>query len=158
MSPQELIERLEGLGIIDPKILKKIREQVENPDKTVKAKSVLSYLVKKGQMTETQAKQMLKNGGSKSSSKPKSADSPKEYNTGDLTDIRPSLISKGEDDVMEFETVETQPVDPPSIDATIMDQGQFDDNEDVVEVLQHRRADMQRLLDVVEAVDQRGGD
>jgi len=60
MSPRQLIEKLESLGIIDPKIIEKIRKEIDNPEKTVKPKAVLSYLVKKKQITEQQAKQLLK--------------------------------------------------------------------------------------------------
>ena len=54
MTPKELLQKLEGLGSIESKALRKIRIQVEDPDRTVKASAVLSYLVRKGQLTEDQ--------------------------------------------------------------------------------------------------------
>ena len=60
MTPKELLENLESLGWIDAKLLKKIRSQVDDPDRTVKTTAVLKYLVRKEQLTEDQAKQMLR--------------------------------------------------------------------------------------------------
>ena len=55
MSPEQLIERLESMGILDEKILAKLRREINNPDKTVKASQILRYLVKKGELTQAQA-------------------------------------------------------------------------------------------------------
>ena len=60
MSPRQLLQKLDALGFVDPRILAKIRAEVENPEKVVKTKAVLSYLVKKEQITQKQATQMLK--------------------------------------------------------------------------------------------------
>ncbi len=60
MSPGQLLEKLDAMGVVDPRILAKIRAEVENPKKVVKTKAVLSYLVKKDQLTEQQAKRLLK--------------------------------------------------------------------------------------------------
>ena len=60
MTPKELLQKLENLGSIDAKALRKIRIQVEDPQRTVKASAVLSYLVRKGQLTEEQARQLMK--------------------------------------------------------------------------------------------------
>lgn len=64
MSPGQLLEKLENLGIVDEKVLAKIRKEIENPEKNVKPKAVLGYLVKKGQITQQQAARLLKNGKS----------------------------------------------------------------------------------------------
>ena len=60
MTPKELLQRLEGLGSIESKALRKIRIQVEDPERTVKASAVLSYLVRQGQLTEEEARQLMK--------------------------------------------------------------------------------------------------
>ncbi len=59
MTPRQLLEKLENLGIIDPKVLGKIRAEIEKSDKEVKPKSVLAFLVKKKHITEQQAKILL---------------------------------------------------------------------------------------------------
>ena len=46
MTPRQLLEKLENLGIIDPKVLGKIRAEIEKSDKQIKPKSVLAFLVK----------------------------------------------------------------------------------------------------------------
>ena len=60
MTPKELLQKLESLGSIESKALRKIRIQVEDPERTVKTSAVLSYLVRKGQLTEEQARQIMK--------------------------------------------------------------------------------------------------
>ncbi|QEG20633.1 outer membrane protein assembly factor BamB family protein [Mariniblastus fucicola] len=59
MTPKELLQKLESLGSIESKALRKIRIQVEDPERTVKTSAVLSYLVRKGQLTEEQARQIM---------------------------------------------------------------------------------------------------
>ena len=60
MTPKELLQKLEALGSIEAKALRKIRIQVEDPQRIVKTSAVLSYLVRKGQLTEEQARQLMK--------------------------------------------------------------------------------------------------
>ena len=60
MTPKELLQKLENLGSIESKVLRKIRIQVEDPERTVKNSAVLSYLVRKGQINEDQARQLMK--------------------------------------------------------------------------------------------------
>lgn len=90
MSPRQLLKKLEELGIIEEKILKKIRKEIENPEKKVKPKAVLSYLVKKGQINEKQAAKLLK-------SKPKADEiaevkvEKKDFDTSDLMGIAPEV-------------------------------------------------------------------
>ncbi len=76
MSPRQLIEQLERLGTIDPRILAKIRREVESSDQEVKTQFVLDYLVKKGQLKESEAARILNAG----KSHPEPA-----YDTEDLT-------------------------------------------------------------------------
>jgi outer membrane protein assembly factor BamB len=59
MTPRQLLEKLENLGIINPKVLGKIRAEIEKSDKQIKPKSVLAFLVKKNHITEQQAKILL---------------------------------------------------------------------------------------------------
>ncbi len=60
MTPKELLQRLESLGSIESKALRKIRIQIEDPERAVKTSAVLSYLVRKGQLSEEQARQIMK--------------------------------------------------------------------------------------------------
>jgi outer membrane protein assembly factor BamB/TolA-binding protein len=60
MSPSELLEKLDALGTIDAKILRKIHRQVESPGKVVKVSAVLKFLVKNDQLTEAQARELFK--------------------------------------------------------------------------------------------------
>ena len=60
MTPQDLLQKLESLGAIDRKALRKMRIQVEDPDRTVKTSAMLSYLVRKDQLTEEQARQLMR--------------------------------------------------------------------------------------------------
>ena len=96
MSPRQLLEKLESLGSIDEKALDKIRKQVEDPNKKVKPKAVLSYLIKKGELTKKQASRLLK-------SKPKKATPTadeievvqpveKDYDTNALMGISPEEV------------------------------------------------------------------
>ena len=62
MSPRQLIEQLERLGTIDPRILAKIRQEFDTSNKEIKPKAVLDYLVKKGQLKESEAARILKEG------------------------------------------------------------------------------------------------
>lgn len=89
MTPLELIERLETLGLVDPKVLKKIRRQIDDPEKTVKPKAVVTYLAKKGLIDKSQASALIKE-----IEKPKpiqheeiavAVPAEKEYDTDDLT-------------------------------------------------------------------------
>jgi outer membrane protein assembly factor BamB len=93
MTPHELIARLESVGLIDPAVLEKVRQHVEDPEKKVKPKAVLSYLVKKEQITRTQASALLKEI---EAPKPIQHEEirvnlPKEYDTDDLTSISDEL-------------------------------------------------------------------
>jgi outer membrane protein assembly factor BamB/TolA-binding protein len=82
MTPKQLLEKLELLGI-DEKILGKIRDQVEDPNKKVKTSAVLSFLVKKKQITESQARKLMKQSAA-APKKPAVPETPK-HNTEDLT-------------------------------------------------------------------------
>ena len=92
MSPSELLEKLELLGTVDERMLGKIRRQVESPDKVVKVSAVLKFLVKNDQLTESQAKELLKTSKSEPAAAPKTADhfevteepADNEHDTGDL--------------------------------------------------------------------------
>ena len=127
MTPRQLLKKLEELGIIDPTILEKVRSQIEDTDKTVKPKAVLSYLVKKKQITEQQARLLLK-----SSTQPQKTEDEmevvqpveKDYDTDDLT----GLIGQPEDqeEPKRSEPEPSQRPDEPAIvdpGATMVDHG-----------------------------------
>ena len=59
MTPQELIERLEGLGLVEPKVLGQIRRHIEDPGKKVRPKAIVSFLLKKELITKAQAPSLL---------------------------------------------------------------------------------------------------
>ncbi len=60
MTPKDLLEKLESLDAIDRKTLRKMRAQVEDPGRTVKTSAMLGYLVRKEQLTEEQARQLMR--------------------------------------------------------------------------------------------------
>ena len=152
MSPSQLIEKLETLGIIDQKILNKIKQEIDNPNKTVKSKSILSYLVKKSLITESQAVQLLKGTPEKTDDlKPvdefEEIQPPAEpnYDTSVLTgipsiepkeEIAPQPESQPPEEEVEVMQVTSRKIkqEQPS-DATIMDDGMFRKNDDVIEIL-----------------------
>jgi outer membrane protein assembly factor BamB len=143
MSPGQLLEQLESLGTIDPKILGKIRKELDNPEKSVKPKSVLSYLVKKNQITESQAAQILK-GALKPppTVPPQSADEfdlaetsqEPEYDTSDLTGL---LLTPDAPPEPVKPVVPKAPPSEPDVEpiiesgATIMDDEQYDELSEV---------------------------
>lgn len=67
MSPSELLEKLDALGTIDDRMLRKIHRQIESPGKVVKISAVLKFLVKNDQLTEAQARELLKESKTTSS-------------------------------------------------------------------------------------------
>ena len=81
MTPRQLLEKLENLGIIDPKVLGKIRTEIEKSDKKIKPKSVLAFLVKKKHITEQQAKILLTSA----------KESPKKENDFEFVDPEPAV-------------------------------------------------------------------
>ncbi len=121
MSPRQLIEKLESLGTIDPKIMYKICREIDNPEKTVKPKAVLAYLVKKKQITEQQARQLLKAPKLTEDAITAVPSVEKSYDTDDLTGLiqEEHVIS-----VTPEPEVPEVSVDPiPTYDATMIDDG-----------------------------------
>ena len=123
MSPGQLLEKLENLGIIDPKILAKLKIEIENPNKKVKPKAVLAYLVKKNQITTKQATRLLKQPVATEDEIVVEQPVEKSYDTDDLTGIAP-----------EPEEVVPVPVDPGAtmMEGDVLASG--DDDDMVVEV------------------------
>ncbi len=166
MSPRQLLEKLENLGVIDPKILDKIRQQVDNPDKTVKSKAILSYLVKKEQITESQAIRLLKSEPEAQTPAPsddaevddlinveKPQPDPKPepaYDTEDLTGM--ANEPEPEPAPKPAPKPKASVTQPTPIDATVMDEGQFDDRADVLEVQPTRVPSARDVEPVVETI------
>ncbi len=133
MSPRQLLEKLENLGIIDPKTLAKIRLEIENPEKTIKPKAILSYLVKKNQITEKQAARLLKAGPKQAAAKADEIEVvqpiEKSYDTDDLTNLEEPVTP---DNAEPKKEASAAAIDP---GATMMDDGLMGSGEDdVVEV------------------------
>ena len=59
MTPSQLLARIEALGTIDAKYVDKIRKQIKDPDKVVKTKAIVKYLLTKNLVTKAQAKELL---------------------------------------------------------------------------------------------------
>lgn len=117
MSSRQLLEKLESLGIIDEKVLDKVRKHIEDPNRTLKPKAILSYLIKKKQITEAQAARLL--------GTPKTEDEievvqpvEKSYDTSDLTGLTPPSVTEPEKDY----------------GVTLEDVGQIDEPAEVIEV------------------------
>ena len=73
MSPNKLINKLEALGKLDPRIIAKLREQVGASKTPPKATSILKYLVKKDLLSESEAKKILKSDKQKGKPEPRPA-------------------------------------------------------------------------------------
>lgn len=121
MSPRQLLEKLENLGIIDPSLLERIRQEIDNPEKKVKPKAILRFLVAKNQMTEQQAARMLKSAPASkpaTESKPTAESKPKKKTEDNLEYVQPAEKSYDTDDL-------TGVVNQPEVetDATIADHG-----------------------------------
>ncbi|MEQ1906173.1 MAG: PQQ-binding-like beta-propeller repeat protein, partial [Pirellulaceae bacterium] len=59
MTPSQLIETIERSGLVDARILAKIRRELDNPAKPVKPKAVIKFLVEKGELTAAQGEKFL---------------------------------------------------------------------------------------------------
>ena len=59
MSAELFIAKLEDLGLLDDRVLSKLRAQIAKPGKTPSAQAVAKFLIEKGQLTEFQAKKLL---------------------------------------------------------------------------------------------------
>ena len=58
MTPEALLEKLESLGTIDAKVLKKLRRTIENPEKDSSVNKILTFLVKNDFLSKQQAKEL----------------------------------------------------------------------------------------------------
>lgn len=133
MSPRQLLEKLENLGTIDPAVLAKIRGQIDDPQKKVKTKAVLKYLVKKQQISEAQAVQLLKDGVGM----PAEVDPDEQQKSYDTDMLTSQLLQEQDEPAPTYEPVDQAGISPssPIPDATIMDESQFTGEEnELVEV------------------------
>ena len=65
MSPEQLIAKIKSLGFIEESVLSRIQKELANPEKKASVKGILAYLVKKGHLTNAQAKNMLETTSAK---------------------------------------------------------------------------------------------
>ena len=77
MNPQQLVEKLAALGFVDGITINKIRREIDDPDKTPSVNQILKYLVKKGLLTDLQAKNIINQNGGGQSGAEKSGKPPK---------------------------------------------------------------------------------
>ncbi len=99
MSPEELLARLEGLGTIDTKVLRKIRQQIDDHNqgssKPLKPEAILKYLVQKNHIDSSQAQLLAQPPSTSSSSAPSSsAPSQPQYEIDDLIAIDDPVASE----------------------------------------------------------------
>jgi hypothetical protein len=59
MSAKQLIEKLEQLGTIDAKTLRKLRKQVDESSQKISTRSIVRYLIDKRLMSREDADQLL---------------------------------------------------------------------------------------------------
>ncbi len=59
MTPSQLIETIERSGLVDARIIAKIKRELDNPAKPVKSKAVIKFLVDKGELTAAQGEKFL---------------------------------------------------------------------------------------------------
>lgn len=93
MSVRQLVDRITEMGLVEDRILQKIRREIDDPEKNVKPKAILSFLVKKEQITKAQAAKLLQD-----LDRPKAlvhdelavnVKEEKGYDTDDLTNLNP---------------------------------------------------------------------
>lgn len=60
MSVRQLVDRIADMGLVEDRVLQKIRREIDDPEKNVKPKAILNFLVKKDQITKAQAAKLLK--------------------------------------------------------------------------------------------------
>ena len=123
MNPEQLIERLESMGILDEKILDKLRREINNPEKTVKASQILRYLVKKGQLTQQQAEKVKAD-----------LEAPKPVQHEQMTETAPAADGYDTDDLTADVKEEAAPVAPVNdiVEASIEEEP---DTADIVEAI-----------------------
>ncbi|MEZ6094616.1 MAG: hypothetical protein R3C03_10325 [Pirellulaceae bacterium] len=59
MSSGTLLDLLTQSGLVDEKILSKLRREIENPEKNVKPAAIVKFLIDKGHLTKDQGKKFL---------------------------------------------------------------------------------------------------
>ena len=167
MSAEKFLKQIEELGLVDDKIVGKIRKQVADPTKNVSAKGVAKFLVDKGQITAPQAKKLLAKIQSETPDPEPipvtqheeiEVSQPVEqaHDTSDLIggfDVAPVDVADVEP--VDVEPVDVAPVDvepaPVGVDATILDMDQpiSESEPEIVEA-----ADVHEVaVDQVEAFD-----
>ncbi len=137
MSPRELLAILEKLGTIDPAVLGKIRNQINDPQKTVKSKAVLKYLVKKQQISESQALRLLKDGVAQPVPAEEAEAVPPKRKSYDTDELTGQLLTPEESTTPApaREEPSADQLASPVPDATIMDEAQLAvDEDDIIEV------------------------
>ncbi len=106
MSVRQLVDRIAEMGLVEDRVLQKIRREIDDPEKNVKPKGILNFLVKKEQITKAQAAKLLQEMEdvvevTVEDDEPAQLDDivvnvpeEKSYDTDDLTNLNP-----GQDDV-----------------------------------------------------------
>jgi outer membrane protein assembly factor BamB len=142
MTPSQLLSRIEDLGVVSDKYLDRIRKQIENPEKVVKIKAVVKYLLQKEQINKKQAKMLLEppaEGEFTVAPAPVENDFDSSALLGEeivAPEVETPAVIMPEvaevepiaevDPIVEVEPVALDPIIEPIIDdATIMDAGQF---------------------------------
>ena len=177
MTPSQLLARIEAIGTIDAKYVDKIRKQIQDPEKVVKTKAIVKYLLTKNQIDKAQAKKLLA---------PPTVDeievvqpAPAEFDSSALIDAgefqteatSEPVVEVIAEPVVEVEAIAepvvevepvvvveaiTEPIIELDVDATVMDQGQF--GPDVNAVVDFGAMDPNGGLDAMPAAEVFGGD
>ena len=89
MSPEQLIKKIKSLGFIDEAVIGRIQKELNTPGKKASVKGILAYLVKKGHLTNAQAKNMMASAAAPKQVKHEELEvatvEKVEYDTDDLT-------------------------------------------------------------------------
>lgn len=97
MSPTELVNAIEKSGLVDARILAKIKRELDNPARPIKAKAIIKFLVEKGELSAAQGEKFL---AGKWEAPRTLADEPElvvnqqvapEYDTNELTNVAPAV-------------------------------------------------------------------
>ena len=116
MSVRQLLDRIEKMNVVDDKILNRIRREIDDPEKNVKAKGILSFLVKKEQITKKQAAKLLKETQEAAENISVKPEEPNVYDSAELIGVTHKNGTEEVDDLINLAKSEPVDVEPIEVD------------------------------------------
>ena len=100
MSVRQLLDRIEKMNVVEDRFLERIRREIDDPEKNVKAKGILSFLVKKKQISKKQAAKLLKETMQAAENDDAHSEKPNVYDSDELIGVaHPTTAEDDADDV-----------------------------------------------------------